>query len=1275
MTGPDERTEWLSLIDVSGPFLAPAVLEEVFPQGLEKIETPRRRRIRAAYEEWQDAVDDGDPQLADLHAAWTRIVLEEALEYEAAILIPRGDGTAGLSYSAPEHGASVEPDYAVRSDDGALRLLVAVHTPGTDLDRPSPDDRWPASPGEKMTLLCRANGVRLGLVTDGEQWMLVNAPIGGTSGYATWFARLWWQEPVTFKAFVSLLGVRRCFGPPESRLDQMLERSLGFQEEVTDTLGEQVRRAVEVLVQALGRADQDRDGELLKDVSPAALFEAGLTIMMRLVFVLCAEERRLLLLGDPTYDQHYAISTLRARLREDADRLGLEVLERRHDAWSRMLATFRAVYGGIDHEAIRLPALGGSLFDPDRFPFLEGRPSGTSWRETPANPLPIDNRTSLLLLEALQILEQARGARLLSYRALDVEQIGHVYEGLLEYTVAKVGEVSLGLIGSKKASHPIIALRELEALQARGAAGAAAELAEITGRNATTLKNAFARAADESALPRLVHACGGDEKLARRVLPFAEFVRPDSWGTPVIYRKGTFAVTPGPTRRETGTHYTPKVLTETIVEKTLGPVVYAGPAEGEPPEKWRLRSPSELLDLKICDPAMGSGAFLVQTCRYLAERLVESWGREEEAGRIVTVDGIVVDPSESTERLPPGTDERLVIARRLVAERCLYGVDLNPLAVELAKLSIWLVTLAKGRPFGFLDHNLRCGDSLLGIHRLDQLIALDMQPSRRGRQGRLFGKSIEKAVGAAVALRTRLRQRPIRDIKDVEAMASLDQETRRILEGPELLADALIADVLQLGASTARLDTATNALAIEADKVLEGDESAILELRTRVRSALEEGLPSEAQPTIRRLFQWPLQFPEVFSGSTNQGFDVLLGNPPYVSYYGRDSMASKKGKSGFDLFAGAHLGTVDGLAAVSGRINTFLLFMVRSVQQSRAMCGLVLPDTVVTNESYEDMRVALTATGRAREIIRYEGAMFRGATVGTAIVVLGPPREPGQMRLTAVSDSGLDTSHVESATSVRARPSCSWLPISTSSMKRSGLPESETVAISEIAHVKDGINPGSKSTRERLLSDRLDGDPSLRPCMEGKWIEPFVITIKDLWVRYDPSRLTAAERKAGASLREEWIFNSPKIVYRQTAPHIIAAVDPKGLCARNSVHSVVLKKHDDNILYALVAYLNSAFFREYYQSMTGETRKVFPQVHVSAVKKLRVPRSLLDPGDEKTRELAGLAKKLSMVRDDLASGLKPQSDSEIRARIDSVIVEVATGLWERDGSTGAHEAS
>jgi len=132
---------------------------------------------------------------------------------------------------------------------------------------------------------------------------------------------------------------------------------------------------------------------------------------------------------------------------------------------------------------------------------------------------------------------------------------------------------------------------------------------------------------------------------------------------------------------------------------------------------------------------------------------------------------------------------------------------LNPLAVELAKLSIWLVTLAKGRPFGFLDHNLRCGDSLLGIHRLDQLTELSMTPERKGeRSGHLFGQNIEKAVLDAIELRQRLRKMPIRDIHDVEAMARLDAESRRRLEVPERIADAFIGDVLASGGNASALE-------------------------------------------------------------------------------------------------------------------------------------------------------------------------------------------------------------------------------------------------------------------------------------------------------------------------------------------------------------------------------------------------------------------------------------------------------------------------------------
>ncbi|MBW4655827.1 MAG: hypothetical protein KME20_22720 [Kaiparowitsia implicata GSE-PSE-MK54-09C] len=112
-------------------------------------------------------------------------------------------------------------------------------------------------------------------------------------------------------------------------LEDLLARSKDAQQEVTDQLGFQVRKAVEVLVQAIDRIDQDRNRDLLAGLPETALYQAALTVMMRLVFLFSAEERDLLLLGDPLYDQFYAVSTLRAQLRELADQAGEELLERR----------------------------------------------------------------------------------------------------------------------------------------------------------------------------------------------------------------------------------------------------------------------------------------------------------------------------------------------------------------------------------------------------------------------------------------------------------------------------------------------------------------------------------------------------------------------------------------------------------------------------------------------------------------------------------------------------------------------------------------------------------------------------------------------------------------------------------------------------------------------------------------------------------------------------------------------------------------------------------
>jgi hypothetical protein len=862
--------EWLELLEVSGPFLAVPVLREAFPQGLEELDASRARRLRSTYDEWRDAVDADDADLGRLHAAWIDEVMRTALEADDQLL--RGGKTipGSVSIELPEHDTTIVPDLVLVDPTHGDALLLPIHVfpPDTDLSASTKFGGLSCSPGDRMALHLRALNKSLGIVTNGERWMMVHAPAGQVATFASWYARLWGQEPQTLRAFASLLSVRRFFAPEQDRLPALFERSLKHQDEVTDALGDQVRRAIEVLVQALDRADQDRNRELLRDVKPQELYEAGLSVMMRLVFLLAAEERGLLLLGEPRYDSFYAASTLRKQLRADSD----EILERRRAAWSRLLAVFRAVFGGIDHPTMRLPAMGGSLFDPDRFPFLEGRPKGTSWRQHRAEPLPIDDRTVLLLLEAIQTFE----GRTLSYRALDVEQIGYVYEGLLERTVSRVEDVTLELEAGTQAKDARVTLGELESASLDGEASVTSLLVERSKRSDSAIRNALAAEVEPQQSSRLLSACRGDAKLRDRLEPYVRLMRTDPWGYPLVHPKGAFVVVLGTDRRETGTHYTPKSLTERIVEETLTPLVYDGPANGAPRTDWKLKTPEQLLDLKVCDPAMGSGAFLVQACRFLSARLVEAWAIEEAAGRVVDLTGQVHESRTIVETMPPRVEARAENARRIVSERCLYGVDLNPLAVELAKLSLWLVTLSKGRPFGFLDHNLRCGDSLLGVRRLEQLTELSMAPKQQ-KQGRLFGGTVRRAVEEALAIRLQLREMPIRDIRDVEAMATLDAAAREQLRVSEELADAFIATVFA-AESDRVLESRLAGFGIEADNITKGNEESLKLLRRRAASDLAIDAPNGAPRTP---FHWPLEFPEVFQ-RLDAGFDAIVGNPPFM---------------------------------------------------------------------------------------------------------------------------------------------------------------------------------------------------------------------------------------------------------------------------------------------------------------------------------------------------------------------------------------------------------
>ncbi|GLV59775.1 hypothetical protein KDH_66000 [Dictyobacter sp. S3.2.2.5] len=895
------HADWLSLIEVSGPFLSLPVLQDAFPHGLDAKdeEAEMRRRLRLAYEEWADNQEGSRPDPA-IHHQWLRFVLEELLDMHPSAILEGQQLPASLSLEMKEYGETLRPTLAIKSPhEPKPRLLVQLYPKNQNLRRPVPGKAWNAYPETRMMELLRKNDIRLGLLTNGEHWMLVDAPAGETTGYYSWYASLWLEEKVTLRAFHSLLGMRRFFNVEASKtIEALLAESASKQQEVTTQLGDQVRRAVEVLVQTLDRIDKDSGRELLRDVPETQLYEAALTVMMRLVFLLSAEERKLLLLEDPIYDHNYAASTLHQQLREQADQQGEEVLGLRYDAWSRLLAIFRIVYGGLHHHDLQLPAYGGRLFDPDRFPFLEGRATGSSWRETPANPLRIDNRTVLYLLNALQYLQVRVGGvvepRRLSFRGLDIEQIGHVYEGLLDHTVKRAQATILGLQGSDK-SEPEVALDELEQRAGKGEQALLAYLKEVTGRGEPALKKALElRLEKQQDRSRLMEACDNQHEIFQRVLPYAGLLRKDTFQNYTIITAGSVYMTHGSDRRSTGTHYTPRSLTEPIVRHALDPLVYIGPAEGWPEEQWQLRTAEEILSLTVCDIAMGSGAFLVQTCRYLSEKLVQAWektDRELNSNRVLAIpqktpSGQLSQGGASEELIPLDREERLMMARRLVSERCIYGVDKNPMAVEMAKLSMWLITLAKGRPFTFLDHALRCGDSLLGISdRQLSNWSLDAKSGEIGKSSWSVGNQVRRNLDIAKSLRKQIINTPNIDISDIEEKErnlKKAEDTTAILNlGADLLIGVTLSD-------PRRQQAMQDTLAFEYSVLAKAYEQAIYHQPTAKEWANKREAFNKIRKEVddllkgRRPFHWHLEFPEVFiNRDDDAGFAAIVGNPPF----------------------------------------------------------------------------------------------------------------------------------------------------------------------------------------------------------------------------------------------------------------------------------------------------------------------------------------------------------------------------------------------------------
>src|SRR5690606_30350103 len=202
-------------------------------------------------------------------------------------------------------------------------------------------------------------------------------------------------------------------------------------------------------------------------------------------------------------------------------------------------------------------------------------------------------------------------------------------------------------------------------------------------------------------------------------------IRADLRGLPMVILPGALYVTESRLRKNTGTYYTPRELAEEVAVGALEPLVYkVGPLQTADRSKWVPKSSKEILQLKVADIAMGSAAFLVAAARYLGDRLVEAWSREGNEAATVYLSGRPEHASDAE------VDPVVIEARRKVIENCLYGADINPMAVEMAKLSLWLVSMDPNRPFTFLDDRLVVGDSLLGITSVEQLEYMHLDPER-----------------------------------------------------------------------------------------------------------------------------------------------------------------------------------------------------------------------------------------------------------------------------------------------------------------------------------------------------------------------------------------------------------------------------------------------------------------------------------------------------------------------------------------------------------------
>jgi Eco57I restriction-modification methylase len=671
-------------------------------------------------------------------------------------------------------------------------LMVVVSTWGDPLERV-----WRSS-----VIQAIATDARWCVCCNGRAIRLVDARHTWSREYLEFDCSVLGQEPSAQRLLWTLVRAEAMAGDPPL-IDRAVDLSRRHGVHVCRVLGNGVLEALALLVGTLAAGK--------RRAPMPVLFEQSLTVLYRVLFLLFAEARGLLPLWHPVYRERYSLDTIVTALLQGHRYRGL---------WQAVQAISRLAHAGCSAGELRVTAFNGRLFSPsqaDAFDRMAISDTVMGHAVVAVSTTPVNRHG---------------GRARIVFRDLDVEQLGAVYERVLDYEPSSDADATL------------FRTREL--------------------------------------------------------------------------------------RKASGTFYTPRALTAFLVRRTLQPLVQG-------------RSAEEILKLRILDPAMGSGAFLVAACRYLSasaeEALIE----------------------EGTWHTHDVTSADRATLRRDVASRCLFGVDLNPMAVQLARLSIWLATLATDKPLSFLDHHLVAGNSLVGASPDD----LRRQPgggaSRRRRHEELplFPEEhLSSIVEHAIRIRLRLTMEP----DDSAAIVRDKERTLASLHGTgsSLATWSRLLDLWCAGWFW------TNGRA--------PDRGTFRELAARLIAG-HSSLPERTSSTLlsqsdetaarARFHHWPLVFPEVFLDERGQtraapGFDAVIGNPPWDMVRGDSGDEPARAGRRMDARRLTDFVRESGIYRVesSAHANLYQLFVERALQLVRpgGRVGLLLPSGVVSDAGAAPLR-------------------------------------------------------------------------------------------------------------------------------------------------------------------------------------------------------------------------------------------------------------------------------------------------------------------------------